>query len=64
VIQAQQPASAHTPSGSYLAATTSGTTKGNLSWQKTILMGILAGCYIGYGGFLATTVAGNIPGDR
>src|SRR3954452_6400303 len=43
-----------------VAATTTGTTKAKLSWDKALVGGFLAGAYIAFGGLLAVVVSAGL----
>mmetsp|Transcript_25948 Transcript_25948/g.26156 ORF Transcript_25948/g.26156 Transcript_25948/m.26156 type:complete len:950 (+) Transcript_25948:76-2925(+) len=49
------------PPAMYQGAAAIGTAKAAQSPLKTFLLGIIAGCHIGFGAYLALTVGGNVP---
>ena len=53
-----QPAAAY----SYLALM--GASKAKQHGGRIFLLGIMAGCYIAFGGFCMLSVGGNMPGER
>jgi len=50
------------PAQNYNNIVNIGTYKGLLPAGQTFLMGIMAGCYIAFGAFLALSIGGNLPG--
>lgn len=52
------------PLAAYNNIVSLGVAKAAMPAWKTLLMGIMAGCYISFGGFLAVTIAGMCAGVR
>eukprot|EP00771_Trimastix_marina_P003967 gnl/Trimastix_PCT/69.p2 GENE.gnl/Trimastix_PCT/69~~gnl/Trimastix_PCT/69.p2 ORF type:complete len:321 (+),score=88.39 gnl/Trimastix_PCT/69:57-1019(+) len=52
---------AKTPKEAFQAIVNASKAKAAQPWHKTFVLGILAGAYIAFGGFLAIRVAGNMP---
>eukprot|EP00191_Tetraselmis_sp_GSL018_P005579 CAMPEP_0177603956 /NCGR_PEP_ID=MMETSP0419_2-20121207/15827_1 /TAXON_ID=582737 /ORGANISM="Tetraselmis sp., Strain GSL018" /LENGTH=337 /DNA_ID=CAMNT_0019097839 /DNA_START=159 /DNA_END=1172 /DNA_ORIENTATION=- len=50
------------PASAYDRAVGAGTSKAQQPWHKIVVMGIMAGIMIGYGGFLAASIGGACPG--
>jgi len=50
------------PAAAYAKVCDGGAAKAALPWQKVLVMGVLAGFYIGFGGLLSLIVGGNSPG--
>jgi formate/nitrite transporter FocA (FNT family) len=46
----------------YQGAVAAGTAKATASWYKIFKLGIVSGCHIGFGAYLAITVGGACPG--
>lgn len=55
-------ASLKTPPALYDGAVTMGTAKGKAAASKIFTLGIVAGCQIAFGGYLALSVGGACPG--
>ncbi|PSC72709.1 nitrite transporter NAR1 [Micractinium conductrix] len=51
-----------TPAQIYEKAAATGAYKASLPWWKIVLLGMVAGCYVGLGGALLLTVGPNCPG--
>ena len=49
------------PEATYRAIVRGGTVKANMHWGRIFVLGMAAGCYLGFGGFLMYAVGGNIP---
>lgn len=50
------------PAALYEGAVAAGAAKASGSWEKVFKLGIVSGCHIGFGMYLATTVGGACPG--
>ena len=61
VLTTPSPTSLKSPSDLYQAAVTTGTMKAKASVRKIAILGLIAGCHIGFGAYLALSVAGNCP---
>lgn len=57
-----QPIAQKPPPATFAAAVVTGTAKAGLKSWKTLLLGVMAGAYIGLGGLLALRVGGAMPG--
>jgi hypothetical protein len=51
------------PAVVYARVVDGGAAKAALPWQKILVLGALAGVYVGFGGLLMHVVAGNCPGE-
>ena len=49
------------PPAIYEGAVAAGTAKASGTWEKIFKLGIVAGCHIGFGSYLAITVGGACP---
>ena len=50
------------PKDAYIAFAEKGASNSKMSWQKILHQSILGGCYVGFGGLLSLSIAGNIAG--
>jgi formate/nitrite transporter FocA (FNT family) len=50
------------PPALYQGAVAAGAAKAKADWQKIFKLGIVSGCHIGFGAYLAITVGGACPG--
>ncbi len=50
------------PPALYAGAVAAGTAKAKAPWSKIFKLGIVSGCHIGFGAYLAITVGGACPG--
>jgi hypothetical protein len=50
------------PAAVYSKVVEAGAAKAAMPWAKVLVLGVLAGVYIGFGGLLANMVGGNCPG--
>ena len=50
-----------TPMSAYTKAVALGAGKAAQSWQKTAVLGVVSGCHIGFGAYLALSVGGCVP---
>lgn len=59
---AQNVALVKTPQETYLGLAEKGATNALMPTDKMLLQSILGGCYVGFGGLLSLSIAGNVPG--
>lgn len=50
------------PPALYQGAVAAGTAKAKATWEKIFTLGIVSGCHIAFGAYLAITVGGACPG--
>lgn len=50
------------PAALYEGAVAAGAAKAKASWGKIFKLGVVSGCHIGFGAYLAITVGGACPG--
>lgn len=50
-----------TPKGGYDKCVALGAAKASLPWEKIAVLGVVSGCHIGFGAYLALSVGGSVP---
>jgi formate transporter len=53
---------AQAPPALYAGAVAAGKAKASADWAKIFKLGVVSGCHIGFGAYLAITVGGACPG--